>query len=133
MQSPCGVLRLLEVEGVVVGADRLKAEHFDKRSRLFVEVQACLDYFGIVENHQAVCRQAVGEGSEYGFGNLAVAIHQQFGLVAYGQRELGNAPVGQRIVEFTDFNMSGIFCHIFVRLEVAKVRIFRKICPTPGC
>ena len=74
--EPCGMLRLLEVEGIVVGLDRFETEYFDKRSRFFMEVQTRLNNFGIIENHQAVCRQIVGQGSEYVFGNFAVAIQQ---------------------------------------------------------
>ena len=51
--EPCGMLRLLEVEGIVVGLDRFETEYFDKRSRFFMEVQTRLNNFGIIENHQA--------------------------------------------------------------------------------
>ena len=40
--EPCGMLRLLEVEGIVVGLDRFETEYFDKRSRFFMEVQTRL-------------------------------------------------------------------------------------------
>lgn len=40
---------MLEIEGIVIGTDRFETEHLDKRPRLFVEVQACLDDFGVIE------------------------------------------------------------------------------------
>jgi len=41
--------------------------------------------------------------------------------------ELCDAFIRQRVIEFADSNMSGIFFHIFLELETAKVRIFGKI------
>ena len=34
---------MLEIEGIVIGTDRFETEHLDECSRLFVEMQACLD------------------------------------------------------------------------------------------
>ena len=68
------MFRLLEIEGIVIGTDRFETEHLDKCPRLFMEVQACLDDFGVIENHQAGCRQVVGQGCEHIFGNLAMPV-----------------------------------------------------------
>ena len=70
------MFRLLKIKSVVVGSDRFEAEHFDKRSRLFMEVQTRLDNLGVIKNHQAVGRKVIGQGGEYVFGNLTVAIQQ---------------------------------------------------------
>ena len=72
--KPGGMFRLLEIEGIVIGTDRFETEHLDECSRLFVEMQACLDDFGVIENHQAVCRQVVGQGCEHIFENLAMPV-----------------------------------------------------------
>ena len=52
-----------------------------------------------------------------------MAVNQQFGLVAYGQWELGDAFVGQRIIEFADADMSGILFHNHRVISGTKVRI----------
>ena len=109
--EPRRVFGLLEVQCVVVGGDRLQAEHLNQCPCLLAEVQACLDDFGVVEYHQAAGRQMVGQGGETVFAHLAVAVEQQFGLVAHGQRVFGDAFVGQRVVELADADVSGVFFH----------------------
>ena len=42
---------LLEVERIVVGLDRLQAEHFDEGSCLFAEMEPGLDDLRVVEYH----------------------------------------------------------------------------------
>ena len=121
--EPGGMAGLLEIQRIVVRLNGFKAEHLDERARLLAEVQAGLDDLGIVEYHQTACRQIIGQGGEAVFSHLAMPVNQQLGLVAYGQGKLGDAFVGQRIVELADVDMSGILFHNHRFLSDAKVRI----------
>ena len=117
------MLRLLEIQRIVVRLDGFQAEHLNQGPRLLAEVQTGLNHFGIIEHHQAARRHVVGQRSETVFGHFAVAVNQQFGLVAHRQGKLGDTFVGQRIIEFADADMSGILFHNHSFLSDAKVRI----------
>ena len=107
--EPCGVAGLLEIHCIVIGLDGFQTEYLYQRAGLFPEMQACLDHFRVVENHQFSLFQIIGKRSEFVLAHFSMPVHQQFRLVAYGQGEFGDAFIGQGIVEVVYLDMSGIF------------------------
>ena len=76
----------------------LKAEDLDGGACRFAEKEPRMDDLGVIKDEQCVRRQKVGNVAEQAFGYDALAIDEEFGLVAPVKRELGYAVVGQWIV-----------------------------------
>ena len=75
-----------------------KAKDLDGGACRFAEKEPRMDDLGVVKDEQRVRRQEVGNVAEQAFGYDALAIDEEFGLVAPVKRELGYAVVGQWIV-----------------------------------
>ena len=75
------------------------------------KVHAGLNHLRIVENHQCALRQIVRKMAEHILPYLTLIINKEFGLVAAGQRELGDTLIGQVILIVADADMSGIGIH----------------------
>lgn len=121
--TPYAAAGRLERHQVVAGVERFEAENLDEGARFFAEVQACLYDSGVVAHQQAVGREPVGKPVECRLRNLSAAVKQQFRGVAAGERVLGDAFVGQRIVVVVDADILW-FLHIQVLNISAKISIF---------
>ena len=97
-------------EFVVCGIGRFKQEHLDKGSRLLAEVHAGLDNLGVVEHHQGTLRQVARQIVERVFAHLAMTVDEQLAVVALGERKLGYALIGERIVIVADLYVFCIHC-----------------------
>ena len=58
------------------------------------------NHLRIVEHQQLAFGQHVADVGEMRFADLPAAVNQQFRGAALGQRELGDPPVGQVVIEF---------------------------------
>lgn len=94
-----------EVERVVRRGGGFEAEYFYLRPGLFPEVQACLDDFRVVEDHQRPLRQVLRQGVEHGVADVAVVVDQQLALVAVLQRVFRDASVGESVIIVFDADM----------------------------
>ena len=61
-------------------------------------MQTCLDDFGVIEDHECSFGEEGRQGAEHGLADVTILIDEELAAVAFGQRELCNALVGQRIV-----------------------------------
>ena len=93
--------------------ERFEAEYLDEGASLLAEVEPGLYHPGVVEDQQTVGRQHVGQVVEVVLLDLALAVDQQLGVVAPGEGELGNAFVGQGIVEILDANILCFLHNLF--------------------
>ena len=72
----------------------LQAENLDKCARSLAKMQARINHLRIVEHHQFARRKEFGQVAKPPFAHHALAIGQQFRLVALRQRVFGNALIG---------------------------------------
>ena len=89
--------------------DRFQTEYLDERAGIFVEMQPRLYDFRVVEYHQGTLGQIVRQRSERVLAHRSVTVHQQFGLVPFGQGEFRDALVGQLIVVVFNLDVFGFF------------------------
>ena len=66
-----------------------------------------MDDFGVVEHQQRLRGEEFWNVAEEAFADDSVLVDEQFGLVAPLQGELGDAFVGQRVVEVGYLNVLG--------------------------
>ena len=102
---PGALLALHKVLLVFLWHGRFEQEDLNQRARLLREVQACLYDAGVVEDHQRALGQVLRQLAEVVFADYSFIIYEQFAAVAFGQGVLGNALVGQRIVEIAYLNV----------------------------
>ena len=69
------------------------------------------NHLRIVEHQQLAFGQHVADVGEMRFADLPAAVNQQFRGAALGQRELGDPPVGQVVIEFVYIYMPFIHGH----------------------
>ena len=106
----------LENLGIVDGRNRFEAEHLDGGTAAgFAKTQAGINHLSVVVDEHAVLGQQSRHVAELMRGDVATGIKQQFAAVAVGQRMLGNAFVGQRIVEILNAYVANVVdIHCFV-------------------
>ena len=80
---------------LVVGRlGRFQQEYLDEGTGGLAEVQASLDYLGVVEHHQSPLWQILREVVEQVLAYLSMTVDEQLGVVALSHGELGNALIG---------------------------------------
>lgn len=77
-----------------------------------MEVQPGLYDFRIVEHHKFPLRKVRRQGREDIFAHFAVTVDQQFGAVAFRQREFGDTAVRQVVIEVLYLDLFGFFYHV---------------------
>ena len=90
---------------------RFETEHLDAGARRLVHDDPCANHLRIVEHQQLAFGQHVADVGEMRFADLPAAVNQQFRGAALGQRELGDPPVGQVVIEFVYVYMPFIHGH----------------------
>ena len=93
--------------------ERFEAEDLDEGAGLLAEVQSRLYHPGVVEDQQAVGGQYPGQVVEVVFLDDSLSVDQQFGVVALREGKLGDAFVGQRIIEILDANILCFLHNLF--------------------
>ena len=83
-----------------------EAEDLDAGARRLVHDDACADDLRIVEDQHRPLGQLFAQPVEAALRDRAVAVDEQLGGGAFGQREFGDALVGQIVVELVDVDMA---------------------------
>ena len=96
--------------GVGGGGEGLEAENLDGRARGVVHQQSRVNDLGVVEDEQVIGGELFGQLAELAVCDGPVPVNEQFGLVALGGGEEGDALFGQLVVVVLDSYVS-IFCH----------------------
>ena len=104
--APCALP--LDGEGAFVVGRRVgfEAEDLDAGARRLVHDDACADDLRIVEDQHRPLGQLFAQPVEAALRDRAVAVDEQLGGGAFGQREFGDALVGQVVVELVDVDMA---------------------------
>ena len=87
---------------IVPRFEGLEAKDLYPRTGRFVKLQARLYHARVIIDKERIGRDMVADVIESVFGNLAVAVDEEFGMVALRQRILGDAFIRQGVVIIGD-------------------------------
>lgn len=118
--APGHLARLREGRGWVCGGGHgLQTEDLDGRSGGVVHQQACMDDLRVVEDQQIIRGEEVGQMVKAAVSDLAMAVDQQLGLVAFRSGIEGDAFFRERIVIIV--NMDVLFFQHMGRKNTKKM------------
>ena len=112
--EPCTRMVCLEHQFVIGRLGRFHEEDFDECACLLAEMHTGLDDLRVVEYHQCSFRQVFRKLIELVFRYLSVFVEQELAMVAFGQRELGDACIGEWVIVIGNTDMLRIFRHDFL-------------------
>lgn len=90
---------------------RFEAEYLDEGTGFFLEMEARLNDLCVVVDEKVAGGEEVGQVVEMVLVDVAVAVVQQLGMVARGDRVAGYAVVGQVVVEVGDVDILYVKIH----------------------